>query len=1554
VTEAELIVALRERLATTDATGDPSWFGTDEGATTIAALRQAAVGPDQTGTLEAFGVLGVANLCRFWATKAADLTALGAAVYFMVPIHAQAPRLVPEFLLPLFAGTAEPELAAVAGEGLAGFYLLHRYPQAPLMADQLLRYAVDRAATEALRGYCQSSLAVVLLQRSAGEPTATRELLTEAIGLCRAAVAAPDDDGDGGERTRRLANLGRMLISWAAQFDDDAAAAEGAAVTEQALARVTPGTPLHTVLSANLGEARMAQATVFGQRKMLPEAIDLLRRAVHQMPDTDPERSERMFTLGVSLAAASGMSGPFDAAGYREAIELIEAAIAAATADAARLRFTANLAYLRYGWGEQTGDADTLTLAESQARGVVDATADTHPLHAQAVFVLGEIHEARFNLWGDPAELDAAIDDGQRATDLTPRDSTHWVSRSMSLCGKLHLKGRDAEVVAIARPALAATAAGTVDRARVAFRLAVALEATQEPNDESLVLLRECQSLPAPEWRFPARVCWRLGRALVRRSPGSTEGAALLRSAIDLLPPGDSVRGDYLSSLGAVLADSDGLSEAVELARLAVAGATPGTTQEAGYRSNLGAALVTYGRQTSDIALIEEGVASHRAAVAGTRPGDFNLPLRRGNLGDALRVLSEFTSDTGQLGEAIEVLRETVAQTPADHPQRCETLNRLGTCLRARSQFDDDPVPLHEAERCLRESIELAAASGQPVFTARQHLANVLSDLADYTGDLSLRDEALGLLEAGVADAHDSEEQALALHALALNQWRRAMEEEDDALRETAIATMRNATAKLPPGHASRPTALMTLGGALLDRARAMNEQAWALEGAEFSRQALAACPERGAQRGMVLANLSGALRRAHEVTGDPALLAESIARATEAGSLGFGHPQARAQARLNLAIAQVAQDDYTAALETAEAGLAELAEGHPLRTTFLIDIALFCWMRLLRESGAGLLVGEYSQSSPAVLARGVAAAREALALAPDQATGQWVLAQLQLLLARRGSSVDLVATARLARSASLAETASVPIRLQAARTWGEAAALGGRDAEALDAYTRAVELLGQVAPRGMTRGGQEEELGVAFALASDAAAIALRTGDADRALALLELGRGVLLSQQLDARGDLSRLRDADPALAASFERLRDELSSVPFLLEADPNAASRATARHALARQWDPLVARIRSLPGMDGFLRSPAIAELRSAAADGPVVVVNVSRYRSDAILVTADRTDVVPLTGASPRAVLMRAVSLGPLIDRAYGAAGPDGIPLAVTALNQTLTWLWDTIAKPVLDRLGLRYTPDDGEPWPRLYWCPTGWLSFLPLHAAGRHDAVGASAVLDRAISSYTPTLRTLVRARSQGGGGFSAPLVVSLPQTPGGVSLPGAAAESALLARLFPSRTELAGPSATVASVAAALPRFSVVHFGCHGVSEPDRPSEAGLQLYDGRLRALDAAALRLPHAQLAVLAACATAQGAVTLPDEAIHVTSAFQMAGYPHVIGTLWPVSDKFSVQLAERFYTPLAAGLDADAGPAVPPDPAAALHHAIRDLRAALRPAPHLWAAHTHTGP
>jgi CHAT domain-containing protein len=109
-------------------------------------------------------------------------------------------------------------------------------------------------------------------------------------------------------------------------------------------------------------------------------------------------------------------------------------------------------------------------------------------------------------------------------------------------------------------------------------------------------------------------------------------------------------------------------------------------------------------------------------------------------------------------------------------------------------------------------------------------------------------------------------------------------------------------------------------------------------------------------------------------------------------------------------------------------------------------------------------------------------------------------------------------------------------------------------------------------------------------------------------------------------------------------------------------------------------------------------------------------------------------------------------------------------------------------------------------------------------------------------------------------------------------------------------------------------------------------------------------AALALDDAQLAYLSACGTARMTdIHLLDEAIHLASAFQMAGFSHVIGTLWEINDAIAVEIAESFYTNLTTPdhiLD-------PRRAACALNSAARTLRDRLPANPYLWASHIHAG-
>jgi CHAT domain-containing protein len=190
-------------------------------------------------------------------------------------------------------------------------------------------------------------------------------------------------------------------------------------------------------------------------------------------------------------------------------------------------------------------------------------------------------------------------------------------------------------------------------------------------------------------------------------------------------------------------------------------------------------------------------------------------------------------------------------------------------------------------------------------------------------------------------------------------------------------------------------------------------------------------------------------------------------------------------------------------------------------------------------------------------------------------------------------------------------------------------------------------------------------------------------------------------------------------------------------------------------------------------------------------------------------------------------------------------------------------------------------------------------------------------------------------------------VAVAMPHTLGAFALPAAEAEAALLKQRFPGQTSvLTGPGATRQAVLAALPGARWAHFACHGSSDLADPSASHLLLADHEERPLtvvEVARLRLDDAELAFLSACSTARPGARLADEAIHLASAFQLAGYRHVIGTLWPIGDRHAVDVAADVYTAIAATGDV----------AGSVHTVTRRLRNRWIDDPSIWASHIHVG-
>ncbi len=722
-----------------------------------------------------------------------------------------------------------------------------------------------------------------------------------------------------------------------------------------------------------------------------------------------------------------------------------------------------------------------------------------------------------------------------------------------------------------------------------------------------------------------------------------------------------------------------------------------------------------------------------------------------------------------------------------------------------------------------------------------------------------------------------------------------------DLLREVLQLT--------PDGHPNKPNRLAALGSATFARFREDPADLTQLDDAIAAlREGLRLVPAGHTERGRILSDLGALLDSRFEQTNDAGTLHEATSVHREA--------------------------------------LAATPAGHSERGNRLSNLVI----SLIHQS--------WGTGDDSVLAEAIQRCQEALESMPPGDSGR--AQTLQALGAAHAQRYDLTgdrnaldAGITAFREAADDATAPARIRVQAGRDGGRLAASGGLTDDALRAFASAVRLLDEAAWAGLGRQDQERLLGRLTGLPTDAAAMAITEGRLEYAVELLEQGRGVLLVRQLEAPAQHAALREHARDLAEQLAWVqraldlpasgdpvgRDELAGRP----AEPSTAGRRT---ELARQRDSLIHQIRARRDLQDVVTPPPFSRLAAAAARGPVIIINISSYRCDALIITGGTVQPVPLPGLSADAVTEQTEKLLEAADN------------AVQGLTPVLEWIWDQIVSPVLSHLRLTGPLASGQQVPRIWWCPTGIAAFLPLHAAGRYPAAGPSpdTALNMAVSSYTPTLRTLIQLRERQAGPISpaaGPLTIAMPQTPGAADLTSAETEASDLASRFSCSTCLSGPAATHAAVTEAMGKHLWAHFACHGVQDLLAPSRGRLILYDEPLTIPQLMALRLNNPSFAFLSACETYRGGTAIPDEGITLATALQLAGYQHVIATLWQIGITAS-DVARRVYdqilthTSSTTDLDADTA-------AAALRTAILTLLAESPEIPPLhWAAYMHTGP
>jgi CHAT domain-containing protein len=199
---------------------------------------------------------------------------------------------------------------------------------------------------------------------------------------------------------------------------------------------------------------------------------------------------------------------------------------------------------------------------------------------------------------------------------------------------------------------------------------------------------------------------------------------------------------------------------------------------------------------------------------------------------------------------------------------------------------------------------------------------------------------------------------------------------------------------------------------------------------------------------------------------------------------------------------------------------------------------------------------------------------------------------------------------------------------------------------------------------------------------------------------------------------------------------------------------------------------------------------------------------------------------------------------------------------------------------------------------RIWWCPTGPLAFLPIHAAGLYgeDKPFSLKLSDFLISSYTPSLTALIQGFRPHSGSQTELriLAVTQPSAKGQSYLPGTQEEIKCIQQHAKGKAHLQWlheEMATIAKVQKGMTNSRWVHFACHGV-QSDSPTESAILLAgSSQLTLSNIIQLSLPNADLAFLSACQTATGSQELQDESVHLTAGMLLAGYRGVIGTMMP---------------------------------------------------------------
>ncbi|KIM82633.1 hypothetical protein PILCRDRAFT_70495, partial [Piloderma croceum F 1598] len=960
--------------------------------------------------------------------------------------------------------------------------------------------------------------------------------------------------------------------------------------------------------------------------------------------------------------------------------------------------------------------------------------------------------------------------------------------------------------------------------------------------------------------------------ALFRRTddiPCLDEAISLLQEAVEACPESNGYRSNLLSNLSATLATRFGmtgqlldLQEAVARHRDVHQLVYTNDGEEASQLLSFASELFEQVQQSYQITDLETSISLFREGLVLLPVQHPNRLLALNNLANALLARFEQLGEHNDLDSAISFHQEVLELRAAPHPDRSSSLYNLADALSTRFDQSGQREDLESAISFHREALELFPAPHPHRSSSLNNFANALMTRFDQSGQpedlnsaISFHREALKLRAA----PHPDRSRSLDNLANALRtRFDQSGQLED---LDSAISFHQEALELFPAPHPRRSSSLNNLAIALNTRFDQSGQREDLDSSISFHREALELFPAPHPHRSGSLDNLANALRTRFDQSGQREDLDSAISFHREALELRAAPHPHRSSSLNNLAgvlktrFNQSGQrEDLDKAINMFYEALDELVSGHP-------DICT-CSSNLGQT-----LMNAYSTTN------------ESLYL--DEA-----MAAFQM--------------------AVMCETGPASLCFRVAKTWARHA--DSRHKSALDAYQAAINLLPRLAMLGLNLQSRQQALTSGTdGLARNAAACAIRSGQYDKAIELLEEGRAIFWSQALRLRTPMMDLRGVAPILEDKLIRislaleqgsLRDasrHLSDSPQKVMSMEKEASHF---RCLNDEWLATVELVRHLDGFQDFMRPSRLSTLQDAVVNGPVVILNASKAGCAALVLTLNGVQHVPIPDLSSHQV----TTLVELIRNAIAQGGRDtslsdsncahvqGLVEQMPLISDTLQLLRLPLERHIRQASDISTQPDDifryvlGILWtsvvepvirllklekcdfpPRIWWCPTGPFAFLPIHASGIYLAEGADTISDYVVSSYTPTISSLLGDTPLATNSFKM-LAVVQPDTPGQKSLPCTLNELQKIESHVPNNNLVKLAGGSVKEVISHLPEVSIAHFACHGEQNIQNPLESALLLQDGPLKVSHIMQKPMPNASLAFLSACETAMDGVLI----------------------------------------------------------------------------------------